>query len=333
MQFKIVSTEKAITHILAHSIKLKNLVLRKGIVLSQEHISMLIKHNINEVYVAIKESHDYSENLSAKLIAEHITQKKLFKIIVSNGRADIYAKINGVLKLNIRALLKINSDFQNIAVSTLQNYSFVTRGRLVGNVKILPYALNKKDILKITKNIYIKKIFNLSKKTVHKVAIIFTANDIKNTNKEKLLKAVNSRLEKFSLCVNLVFFCKHNHKSLSVELKKVLEKNIDLILIYGETSISDINDVVPRSIKDTKGKIISSIMPTDPGNLLLVGKINRKDIIGVPGCAKSIKRNGFDDILERVCHGEKFTRKKIAEIAAGGLYKTLVKQIEEDKKI
>ena len=51
-------------------------------------------------------------------------------------------------------------------------------------------------------------------------------------------------------------------------------------------------------------------MPTDPGNLLLVGKINKKDVIGVPGCAKSIKRNGFDDILERVCHGEKFTRKK-----------------------
>ena len=67
MQFKIISTKKAITHILAHSIKLKDLVLRKGIVLNQEHISMLIKHNINEVYVAIKESHDYSENLSKVL--------------------------------------------------------------------------------------------------------------------------------------------------------------------------------------------------------------------------------------------------------------------------
>ena len=180
-----------------------------------------------------------------KIINKNLTKKQK-EIMFNEGTERAFTS----------KLLKINSDFQNIAVSTLQNYSFVTRGRLVGNVKILPYALNKKDILKITKNIYIKKIFNLSKKTVHKVAIIFTANDIKNTNKEKLLKAVNSRLDKFSLCVNLVFFCKHNHKSLSVELKKVLEKNIDLILIYGETSISDINDVVPRSIKDTKGKII-----------------------------------------------------------------------------
>ena len=88
-----------------------------------------------------------------------------------------------------------------------------------------------------------------------------------------------------------------------------MKKNIDLILIYGETSISDINDVVPKSIATIKGKVISSIMPTDPGNLLLIGNISNTTIIGVPGCAKSLKRNGFDDILERVCHGEKFNKK------------------------
>ena len=73
-------------------------------------------------------------------------------------------------------------------------------------------------------------------------------------------------------------------------------------------------------------------MPTDPGNLLLIGNISNTTIIGVPGCAKSLKRNGFDDILERVCHGEKFNRKKIAEIAVGGLYKDLIRNIEKDQQ-
>ena len=146
-----------------------------------------------------------------------------------------------------------------------------------------------------------------------------------------LLKAVNSRLSKFNLKVNLIQICKHNHKVLSSVIKKVLKKNIDLILIYGETSICDINDVVPKSIIDIKGKVISSVMPTDPGNLLLLGKINNITIIGVPGCAKSLQRNGFDDILERVCHGEKFNRKKIAEIADGGLYKNIIRSLKEEK--
>ena len=59
--------------------------------------------------------------------------------------------------------------------------------------------------------------------------------------------------------------------------------------------------------------------------------INNIKIIGVPCCDKSLKRNGFDDILERVCHGEKFNRKKIAEIADGGLYKNIIRKFKEDK--
>ena len=69
MQFKIVSTKKANSHILAHTIRLKDLVIRKGKILEKEHIALLIRNNINQIYVAIIEKHDLSENLSVKLIA------------------------------------------------------------------------------------------------------------------------------------------------------------------------------------------------------------------------------------------------------------------------
>ncbi|MBV69069.1 MAG: hypothetical protein CMJ08_04630 [Pelagibacterales bacterium] len=331
MQFKIVSTKKANSYILAHTIRLKDLVIRKGKVLEKEHIALLIRNNINQIYVAIIEKHDLSENLSVKLIAEHISPNSLFKIVVSNGRADIFSKTEGLLNINKEKLLKINAQQKNIAVCTLKNHSIVSAGQLVGNVKLLPYAIDEKKILRITNDLSIKRIFSISKKSIDKVGIIFTSNNVKNIKKKMLLKAVNSRLGKFNLKVNLIQMCKHNHKVLSSVIKKVLNKNIDLILVYGETSICDINDVVPKSIIDIKGKVISSVMPTDPGNLLLLGKINNITIIGVPGCAKSLQRNGFDDILERVCHGEKFNRKKIAEIADGGLYKNIIRSLKEEK--
>ena len=329
MQFKIVSTRKATSHILAHTIKLKSLVIRKGMILDNEKISLLIKNNINQIYVAIKEKNDYSENLSAKLVAEHIAPNNLFKIIISNGRADIFSRTEGLLNINKDKLIKINTKQRNIAICTLKNYSIITNGQLVGNVKILPYAIDKKVILKITKDVSTKRIFQISRKTIQKVAIIFTANNIRNINKIKILNAVNSRLDKFNLKINTVKYCNHNHKVLSAKIKEISKENIDLILIYGETSISDSSDVVPKSIIDIKGKVISSLMPTDPGNLLLIAHFKKIIIIGVPGCAKSLKRNGFDDILERVCHGEKFNKKKIAEIADGGLYKDIIRKFEE----
>ena len=113
MQFKIVSTRKATSHILAHTIKFKSLVIRKGMILDSEKISLLIKNNINQIYVAIKEKNDYSENLSAKLVAEHIAPNSLFKIIISNGRADIFSRIEGLLNINKDKLIKINTKINN----------------------------------------------------------------------------------------------------------------------------------------------------------------------------------------------------------------------------
>ena len=41
-------------------------------------------------------------------------------------------------------------------------------------------------------------------------------------------------------------------------------------------------------------------MPVDPGNLLLLGKINQTHVIGLPGCARSPSLNGFDWILKKL---------------------------------
>ena len=38
-------------------------------------------------------------------------------------------------------------------------------------------------------------------------------------------------------------------------------------------------------------------MPVDPGNLLLLGELDGKPVIGAPGCARSPKENGFDWVL------------------------------------
>ena len=328
MDFKLEFTKNANTFILAHTIKLRNCVLKKGKVLDNSDINILLKEKITQIYVAIKNKNDFSENHSAKLIAKHISSKNLLEPIVKNGRADLFAKKDGMLKINIEKLKKINYFFADIAVCTLNNFSIVKKGQLVGNVKILPYAINKKKIEKIIKNKKLKHILQINEPSISSVGIIFTSNQLKDLKKDKVLTAVNQRLKNFNLKVNFLEVCNHNHKMLSLNIRKILKNKIDLILIYGESSISDFNDVVPRAILEAKGKLISSILPTDPGNLLLYGNILNTSIIGVPGCAKSIKRNGFDDILERVCHGEKFTKSKLVSLAEGGLYKNIIRKFD-----
>ncbi len=60
-------------------------------------------------------------------------------------------------------------------------------------------------------------------------------------------------------------------------------------------------------------------MPVDPGNLLLLGDLDGATVIGLPGCARSPKLNGFDFVLWRVLAGLPLDRAAFAAMGVGGL--------------
>jgi molybdenum cofactor cytidylyltransferase len=60
-------------------------------------------------------------------------------------------------------------------------------------------------------------------------------------------------------------------------------------------------------------------MPVDPGNLLLLGRLGAGMVLGVPGCARSLKPSGFDWVLERVCAGVAIGTGELADMGVGGL--------------
>ncbi len=60
-------------------------------------------------------------------------------------------------------------------------------------------------------------------------------------------------------------------------------------------------------------------MPVDPGNLLLLGRLGDAIVIGLPGCARSPKLNGFDFVLQRVLANLPVGRADIAAMGVAGL--------------
>jgi molybdenum cofactor cytidylyltransferase len=64
-------------------------------------------------------------------------------------------------------------------------------------------------------------------------------------------------------------------------------------------------------------------MPVDPGNLLFLGDINGRPVIGLPGCARSPALNGADWVLARVVCGIPVRSADIAAMGVGGLLKEI----------
>ena len=117
--------------------------------------------------------------------------------------------------------------------------------------------------------------------------------------------------------------CSHEIKSICEQLKKSVNEDADIILIFGTSAISDINDIIPQSIIEINGTILRLGMPVEPGNLILLAdiKISKKhiSIIGMPGCARSKKENGVDWILWRKLCDLKISSDDINHMGNGGL--------------
>jgi molybdenum cofactor cytidylyltransferase len=60
-------------------------------------------------------------------------------------------------------------------------------------------------------------------------------------------------------------------------------------------------------------------MPVDPGNLLLLGQVAERVVLGLPGCARSPKVNGFDWVLERLVAELPVGSAEIMRMGSGGL--------------
>src|SRR3546814_12776028 len=60
-------------------------------------------------------------------------------------------------------------------------------------------------------------------------------------------------------------------------------------------------------------------MPVDPGNLMLRGELGGRPAVGLPGCARSPKVNGFDWVLQRLVAGPPVAPPDVMRMGAGGL--------------
>src|SRR4029453_19352284 len=111
----------------------------------------------------------------------------------------------------------------------------------------------------------------------------------------------------------------HDAGAIAGALAGVKGEGCDIFLIAGASAIVDRHDVVPTGIEQAGGKVIYFGMPVDPGNLLLTGEFDGRPVLGLPGCAKSPKYNGFDMVLERLAAGLPVGRAEIVKLGSGGL--------------
>lgn len=319
MKFGPRQLEQAAGCILAHSIALPKGRLRKGVVLEASHIADLSAAGLTEVTVAALEAGDIEENAAAQSLGEALlaNSKGLRTTTAATGRVNLIATGAGVAQLDVAKLTALNAVNPMISLATVPEHHQMHAGAMLGTVKTISYAVPEGDL--IAACAHARGAVNLAEPLKTTTSLIIT--QIKQgADESKAIAATQARLTALDSPLIETLTCAHTTTAL---VQSIHAARGDLVLILTGSATSDPNDVAPAALIQAGGTLERFGMPVDPGNLLFLGALGAKTVIGLPGCARSPALNGADKVLSRVLCGIAVSSDDIAGMGVGGLLKEI----------
>lgn len=327
MKFGPIPTSEALGAIAAHSVRLSNLTVKKGMCFSSSDIELLLQEGINSVIVAVPDSNDILEDLAAEQLAKALSGDHVRLDRPTTGRTNLFADTAGVLALDTEAINRLNAVDEAITFATLPNLRAVERGEMIGTVKIIPFAVEKLIFEKAISTLGGESVISVRPYLPKRVAAISTLlPGLKTSVINKTIAVLEGRLAPAGVTVDVDIRIPHERDILANNLKEVIADGADIAIIFGASAITDRRDVIPSAIEAAGGRIEHFGMPVDPGNLMLIGELDGKPVLGAPGCARSPKENGFDWVLQRLMAGIAVRRVDITQLGVGGLLMEIVQR-------
>ncbi len=321
MEFKKQAPRKSEGAILAHSLPLKDRRLRKGKKLDADDVMALEAGDYTSVTVAIPEEDDISEDDAAFALANAITGDLVRADSPVMGRSNIWSDDFGLLVLDEAALNEINQVHESLTIATLKPYSVVTRSQMIATVKVIPYAV-RRDIMQecLHRAASGHDIVQVRPFAPHAIGLVQTSiGKPKEGLLDKTRKVLSQRLRNLNSHIACEIRCGHDEADVLAALGDIKANGIDMIILSGASAVVDRRDILPAAIIAAGGNLVHYGMPVDPGNLLLLAEIDALPVVGMPGCARSPKFNGFDMILERLIAKIPVSANDIMKMGVGGL--------------
>lgn len=317
MKFGPHPTRDSLGAILAHSLDLSGKRLRKGQILEQAQIDALLQAGHDNIIVARLDDSDLHEDTAAAMFADALTLGADLDLSAPfTGRVNVTARGAGVAVINADAINAANSVNPMISVATVPAFQQVSTGNMIGTIKIIAYGVPAVDVMRASNAA--RGAIGFAAPKLKTATLVVT--DVAGGAGHKGVDAIEARLN--ALTINLTKVITVPHKTANIA-KELLAASTDLILILTASATSDPFDVAPEAVRKAGGQITRFGMPVDPGNLLFVGKIGHRSVIGLPGCARSPALNGTDWVLSRIACGIEVTSQDIAQMGVGGLLKEI----------
>ncbi|NVJ93998.1 MAG: molybdopterin-binding protein [Marivivens sp.] len=321
MKFGPVPLSDAVGAILAHSITLPKGKLAKGRWLTEDDIAQLAALGMDEVIVAWLEADDIHEDEAATRLAQALVPNPEAQGLriskATTGRVNLIATGAGIAQINVAAVNALNAVHPMITLATVPAWHRCDPDTMVGTVKIISYGVPEDAI---TAAVEAAQSAIHIRPPQYKTATLIETRTSDETPSDKGRRATNGRLFRLNMSLTERVVVRHRTDDIAAA---IAEASGDVVLILTASATSDPMDVAPSAVRVAGGTVTRFGMPVDPGNLLFLGEVGDRPVIGLPGCARSPALNGADWVLERVICGVPIGDVEISAMGVGGLLKEI----------
>ena len=329
---KLIRTVDAEGAVLCHDITqiikgvTKDAVFRKGHVVTKEDIPVLLSVGKDQLYVWEKEEGMLHENDAAEILCEMCKGGNMERTQAKEGKIELKAACDGLLKVNNEALKTVNGLGQMMIATRHGNFP-VKQGDKLAGTRIIPLVIEEEKMeaareaaAKVTGG---KPILELKPFVHKKVGIVTTGNEVfYGRIQDTFTPVIEEKLSEFDAEVIDHVTWNDDDRKVTASILEMIEKGADVVVCTGGMSV-DPDDKTPLAIKNTGARIASYGAPVLPGAMFLLAYYEAGDrtvaVMGLPGCVMYAKRTIFDLVLPRVMADDPVTPEDLAALGQGGL--------------
>jgi molybdenum cofactor cytidylyltransferase len=318
MKFGEVAVRDAVGAVLAHTLRAGGRVLKKGRVLSAADVEALAASGRALVACARLDPGELAEDAAAARIATALAGAGTRLERTHTGRTNLHAEFDGLVVVDAPAIARGNAVDEAVTVATVAALAPVHAGEMVATVKIIPFAVQAAAVAAATEAV--RGAVAVRPWRGCRGGLVLTRfADTPPAVLDRAAAAQRTRLERCGGALDGLLVVAHDADAVAAAIARQAADGLDPILVLGASAIMDRRDVIPAALERAGGEIVRLGMPVDPGNLLMLGRLGQRAVIGVPGCARSLKPSGFDWVLQRLCAGVPVAGGDVAAMGVGGL--------------
>lgn len=323
---KLIDTKDAAGHVLCHDLTRivpgvsKDAQFRKGHVVTEEDIPMLLSMGKDHLYVWEVDENTLHENEAADLLAQLCESENMRRGDVKEGKIELFATVDGVFTVDVPRLDALN-DLPDIMVATRHTNSPVHAGDKLGGTRIIPLLIDRSHMEAARELVGSEPLMKLTPfRKGLKAGIIVTGNEVFHGRiTDKFTPVVEKKLAALGVTLTERRVSDDSIDHIVAAIDEVRKSGVDIVLCTGGMSV-DPDDRTPAAIRDSGANIITYGAPVLPGAMFLLGYYDDGvPVMGLPGCVMYSRASIFDIVLPRMVANMRISRKDLTRLGNGGL--------------